>query len=430
MERLSAEELEKTRCALERHRPLKASSIDFKNPYFTQPKHTLKRDAPPDVATELRDAVVKHVYVHVPFCATKCRYCHYPTLTNDHSDENQRRFVATVDAEIKHYRDSGLDLAGVSTVHVGGGTPSCLDDEHLTRLLTILQDTFHPATELAVELYPTRNDLTASKLEIMRGHGVNRLSIGIQTFDDRVNEQNRRTNQDRATALELTQLAKAYCANVSIDLLYGQVGQDLAMFAEDCAVATELDVNSIYLYQTRELIHKNAVELQLALNLFLKHFEDEGYDIVSFDQVIKRRNSDGFCEHRSGRSLSENLLGVGPAAVSEIGELIFRNQAPASYGDSGVGPDPSSVVRKEGRTLRAEYINRALRHYNYPGLNGTWLSKYRERFASNMVDDFRFELDALRTLGLVQFDHERIEVTDLGMHFTQHINYYLLEHYK
>ena len=93
---------------------------------------------------------------------------------------------------------------------------------------------------------------------------------------------------------------------------------------QDFEIVLELEINSIYLYQTRELIGKRLIELQKALNKFLNYFSTRGYEIVSFDQVIKKRNTDGFCAHRSGRSLSENLLGIGPGSVSEMGEYIFK----------------------------------------------------------------------------------------------------------
>jgi coproporphyrinogen III oxidase-like Fe-S oxidoreductase len=426
---MSKELLETARTSIEAQRPVRARDIDFNNPYFTQPRHA-RRYLSDDLQEHLKGQAVQHIYVHVPFCATRCRYCHYPTVTNLHSEENQRLFLRHLEQEIAAYCHSTLDLSQVLTVHVGGGTPNCLNEHNLDRLVTTLQATFRPLVEFAVELYPARADLTEAKLQRMRDSGVNRLSLGVQTFNDAVNEQNNRINQDRGTLLDLIPLAQKYCDNVSIDLLYGQKGQDMSVLEEDCAIAYGLDVNSIYLYQTRELIHKPGVDLQLALNWFLWYFSEHDYEIVSFDQVIKRRNSDGFCAHRSGRSLSENLLGLGPGAVSEIGEFIFRNRDPGAYATDGPGLDPEGIVSRSARTLQAEYVNRALRHYNYPGLNGTWNRKYRERFGSDLRADFNAELMCLRDLGLVGYDDEKIEITDVGMHFTQQINYYLLGHYK
>jgi coproporphyrinogen III oxidase-like Fe-S oxidoreductase len=429
MRRLDKQQFEKTRIILETERPVKARNIDFTNPYFTQPKDA-PREMVNDLYERLKGSSIRHIYVHVPFCATRCRYCHYPTVTNVHSEDNQTLFVQQVEQEIAHYLELGLDFSRVLTVHVGGGTPNCLNDQNLERLVTRLQSAYRPAEELAVELYPSPFDLTESKLKRIQAAGVNRLSLGVQTFNYQVNELNHRINQEQESLFRLIKLAQAHCNNVSIDLLYGQKGQDIRVLEDDCRIARELNVNSVYLYQTRELIHMKALDLQLALNHFLWFFSANGYEIVSFDQVIRKRNTDGFCAHRSGRSLSENLLGIGPGAVSEIDTYIFRNVDPGTYASQGHGLDPSSIITRSSRTLRSEYVNRALRHYNYPGINGTWTSKYQERFGSSMLEDFNGELAFLQELGLISYDAEKLEVTELGMHFTQHINYYLLGHYK
>jgi coproporphyrinogen III oxidase-like Fe-S oxidoreductase len=415
--------------ALAGDRPLSPKQIDFKNPYFTQPKDA-ERDGEVNLRQSVAGASIQHVYVHVPFCATHCTYCHYPTITNGHSHAAQETFVRQVEEELDGPIRSVVDCSNVKTVHIGGGTPNCLSEANLDRLIRRLNETFRPSQELAVELYPSVDDLDEAKFQMMRAAGVTRVSLGVQTFDDRVNEQNQRLHQRRDDVMTLIRHAQNYCENVSLDLLYGQRGQSQEVLADDCVIAADLGVNSIYLYQTRQLMHKAGVDLMSGLNLFLCHFASNGYEIVAFDQVIKRRNSDGFCEHRSGRSLSENLLGVGPGAVSEIDAYIFRNRDPGAYARHGSGLADGAIVKRSGRTLRAEYLNRALRHYNAPGLNGTLTSAYKDRFGTDLVDDFDVELQTLSNLDLIRYDGEKVEVTELGMHFTQHINYLLLGHYK
>jgi coproporphyrinogen III oxidase-like Fe-S oxidoreductase len=429
MQRFSSSLLEETRAAIEARRPIHPTDIDFNNPYFTQPRQAHRHSAD-DLMRSVAGEPIRHVYVHVPFCATRCVYCHYPTVTNLHSDENQSRFVAQVQDEIRHYRNSGLDLANVLSVHVGGGTPNCLSERHLGALLETLGNSFQPSHEFGVEVYPSRRDFDEAKLKRMRKAGVTRLSIGVQTFADAVNEQNRRIDQPREYVVHAIATAQDHFDNVSIDLLYGQKGQDLAVLEEDCATVSDLRINSIYLYQTREQIHRPGVDLQIALNLFLSFFSDHGYEIVSFDQVILKRNTNGFSTHRSGRSLSENLLGIGPGAVSEIGSFIFRNRNPSDYATSGFGVEPGAVIRRSDRVRRAEFVNRALRHFNDPNVNGLQLGAYQARFGTHVHDDLGPELECMRELGLIHYDDDIIEITDLGMHFTQQINYYLLGHYK
>jgi coproporphyrinogen III oxidase-like Fe-S oxidoreductase len=429
MRLFSSEELQIADSFFIRTEPLQPKKIDFNNPYFTQPK-TANKEHILNVCEELRGITAEHLYVHVPFCPTHCLYCHYPTITNQHSPENQTKFIQQVESEWEQYQNIGVEFSGLKTIHIGGGTPNCLSSENLDYLTNRLNTTFAPTVEFAVELYPSPDDLTEEKFEILAKNGVNRVSIGIQTFNYAVNERNRRIKQKPEDLIRAIKLAKQFFNNVSIDLLYGQKDQTLDVLESDCEIALDLELNSVYLYQTRELIGKKLLELQKALNIFLSFFATRGYEIVSFDQVIKKRNSDGFCAHRSGRSLSENLLAVGPGAVSEMGEFIFKTVDPIQY---AIKPriDYQSVVKRSDRTRKLEYLNRALRHYNIPGINGALLTDYRNRFGDiSPLNEFHNEITSLKENKLILIDEDRIEITDLGMLFTQSINNYLLGHYK
>ncbi|MDH5546987.1 MAG: radical SAM protein [Gammaproteobacteria bacterium] len=429
MEIFSDRVLEEVNTFFDKATPINPQQIDFKNPYFTQPKHAVKEQLS-DPKSLLAGLSADHLYVHVPFCATHCLYCHYPTLTNAHSPENQLTFLENIEKEWNEYQEIGVDFSKVKTVHIGGGTPNCLDPDNLERLTKNLSEIFKPSIEYAAELYPSPYDLTEEKFQILANNGVDRVSIGIQTFNYAINERNRRINQKPEDLFRILKLAKQYFNNVSIDLLYGQKEQTLDDLSKDFEITRELEINSVYLYQTRELIGKRLIELQKALNMFLKYFSSHGYEIVSFDQVIKKRNNDGFCAHRSGRSLSENLLGIGPGSVSEMGEYIFKTVSPEVYANQP-GIDLDSVVKRSERTQKLEYLNRAFRHFNTPGINGMLFEDYRKRFGiDSPVDDFPEEIEFLKNNKLIAIDNSQIEITNLGMLFTQPINNYLLGHYK
>ena len=410
--------------------PINHKNIDFTNPYYTQPRFTPKSGTVSHFLSALHGTSIQHVYIHVPFCMTNCLYCHYPKTVGSHSPETQARFLDNLEREIMFYREK-FDFSELKTVHIGGGTPNILDGSQFERLLRLTTANYRPGEEFAVEVYPALGILSEERLALMKQYGVDRVSIGIQTFNDAVNEQNRRLQQPAVVSKELVRLATKYFANVSIDLLYGQKGQALSMLMEDLESADVLGVNSIYLYQTRELIKNRTLELQRALNSFLTFYRNRGYDIVSFDQAIRKRNSDGFCAHRSGRSKGEKLLGMGPGAVSEIDPYIFRTVSPLEYdacGDNAI--DPTSVVEKSPETLRHEFFNRSLRHFNRADVNGLLYRDYLDRFGTNIDDDLGDKVSLLAEEGLITVGDDRIEITDIGMLFTQQINYLLLEHFK
>ncbi len=410
--------------------PINQKNIDFTNPYYTQPRFSKKHDAKWSFLDDIQGTAIQHLYIHVPFCMTNCLYCHYPKTVGHASAATQSSFLDNLEREIAFYHEK-FDFSKLKTVHIGGGTPNILDGPHFDRLFRLVGEHYRPTEEFAVELYPAASILSEDRLALMKDSGVDRVSIGIQTFDDSVNKQNRRLQQPASVSKALVHGATRYFDNVSIDLLYGQKAQTFSLFLDDLAAADELDVNSIYLYQTRELIKNRTIDLQRALSAFLTFYRERGYDVVSFDQVIRRRNSNGFCAHRSGRSKGEKLLGIGPGAVSEIDPYIFRTVAPSQY-DPGTENliDPTSVVEKTQEVLKREFFNRSLRHFNRCDVDGLLRSDYTERFGSDIEDDLGATISLLAEEGLITASDDRIEITDLGMLFTQQINYLLLEHYK
>lgn len=431
MDLFPREQLDTTNELFANLRPITVRKIDFKNPYFTQPTSAKGDSSLADVVASLSRRRVDHLYLHVPFCMARCFYCNYPKTIGSASLESQIEFLDELEEELSYYSEK-FTSHNMKTIHIGGGTPNVLAEAQFERLLKSITKIFTASEEFAVELYPSSSILSQDKLQMMKAYGVDRVSIGIQTLDDELNHINNRIQQTANDARELIGLSKRLFNNVSIDLLYGQKTQTIEGFEKDLRDIRQLDVNSIYLYQTRELIKKRSSELQQALNVFLSFYKGAGYDVVSFDQVIKSRQlRDGFCAHRSGRSKGENLLGIGPGAVSEIDELIWKNVAPERYRDANrIKIDEASIVCKSQGTRKREYLNRALRHFNRPDVDGLLLDDYRKAFRSDVYDDLGDVIKLLESNNMLQAKEDRIEITDYGMLFTQQINYLLLDHYK
>jgi len=120
------------------------------------------------------------LYVHIPFCSSRCSYCDF--ATGLYQGELAERYVAALTEEIRRSQQSG---ANVDTVYFGGGTPSLLAPAQLDRILATLSEKFEidPASEITLEINP--GSVTHEKLEAFRSLGINRASFGAQTFDDR-----------------------------------------------------------------------------------------------------------------------------------------------------------------------------------------------------------------------------------------------------
>jgi len=420
-------ELEKTDEVLSREKPITDTQTRYGNSYYygSSEDSSVSRES---LMRKIEGTEIKELYVHVPFCERRCLYCTYSLVTGQ-DEATRERYVDEFSSEAEDVANR-FNFEGLRTVHVGGGTPNRLTNPQLDKFLGIINSNFdgESLVEKAIEITPS--EANEGTLQIIRRNGFNRVSIGIQTFNQEINELNGRLNQDSNDVRTLVRSARELYPNVSVDLLAGQRGQTQRILEDDYKSALDLDPNSIYLYQIRQGFKNRGVEEIEALNEFLSFFTQHGYEIVSHNQVIKKRNSDGYCEQRDGRAKLENLLGLGPSANSEIEGFAFTNLTPSKYLKFGRGIDEETIRLKTQRNQKALRLLRALRYFTDPSINGLNIESYREKFGSYPAEDFKDQLNVLRQNTLVTIDPTRIQITDKGMLFTQWIDNYLTGHYK
>ena len=274
------------------------------------------------------------LYVHIPFCVRKCLYCDFYSI-EDRSMMSM--FLRALDREMHAYA-SYSEPSGVETIFVGGGTPSLLAPEHLQGILGTLasQFTLRPDAEITVETNPGTVD--AEKLSAYRSLGVNRLSIGVQSFCDRELQFLRRIHT-REEALRCFALARqAGFGNISIDLIFSLPGQTLAQWKANLqqAIALAPDHLSVYslIVEDRTPLARMVSEgrvLPCPTDLEAEFYEftmsflaDHGFEQYEISNYAKpgyrSRHNASYWSHR-------NYLGFGPSAHSfwqEPGERSGR----------------------------------------------------------------------------------------------------------
>lgn len=420
-------ELEEILRVLEEENPMSATETKHGNSYH----YGTSEDTPVSkerLLAAIKGAEIEDIYVHSPFCVARCHYCTYPIAVGQGQDK-VLKFLDELAGEIQE----ALDFFGYSdlkSIHVGGGTPNYLELQELERFSKLIAQGFplQNLRQMDIEVSPV--NLDEEKIALLAGFGFNRISMGIQTFDDGINQRNGRFNQSAEQVIGLVEVLKRYFPNISVDLLAGQEGQSLHDLSDDFRKALDLDVNSIYLYQVRQAFRHGGLDEVEALNHFLSYFSQNGYEILSHNQVIKKRNSDGYCQQREGRAKLENLLGIGPAANSEMQGYIFTNVPPAEYLRSGRGINAQTIKMKQKRNQKALYLLRALRYFTRPDVDGLLVGDYQGKFGTHPYDDFKGKIDFMGKAGLLIMNDGKIEVTSKGMLFTQWIDNYLTRHYK
>lgn len=183
------------------------------------------------------------VYVHIPFCEKKCGYCDF-NVYSGYKAESRARYVDYLCEEIRR-RANGQE---VLTIFIGGGTPTLLPAESLARILSELRAgfAFPEGIEITVEANP--NDATPELLVALKEFGVNRLSFGVQTFDDTLLKQIDRVHSARQAEDALQMAREAGFENLSLDLMFGLPRQTLADWEATLEKAISLDVPHLSMY--------------------------------------------------------------------------------------------------------------------------------------------------------------------------------------
>lgn len=226
------------------------------------------------------------IYVHIPFCVSRCAYCDFFSTTQL---EKRSAYVQALLQEW-HERQDYLQGEPVRTIYLGGGTPSTLKMDDLRQILEALPT--HTAQEITMEANP--GDLDFDKLQEIRALGVNRLSIGIQCFDDKMLQRLGRRHTAKQ-AIEAVQMAqRAGFDNLSIDLIYGLPEQTLAHWQEQVATALQLGVQHISTYC---LSIEPSTTLGQEYNAGIIKEVDEDTENSMYDYICEQAQAKGFVHY-------------------------------------------------------------------------------------------------------------------------------------
>ncbi|MGB0837715.1 MAG: radical SAM family heme chaperone HemW [Flavobacteriaceae bacterium] len=309
------------------------------------------------------------IYIHIPFCRKACHYCdfHFSTQLG-----LQDKMVSAMERELDLRKDY-LKGQGISTLYFGGGTPSVLTKEELGRLISRVKSNFELSTELEICLEVNPDDIDAERLEAWKSLGVNRLSIGIQSFrQEDLTFFNRSHTAEQA--LEGLKLARKYFDNITADLIYGVQDMSLKTWEQNVQTLIDLDIPHISAYAL-------TVEEKTALDHFIKSGKaaplDEQLAKTHFEHLIALLKKRGFehyeisnfakpgfrSRHNSAYWQGAHYLGIGPGAHSFNGKTrswnVSSNPKYIKSIDQGILPLETEVLALKDRFN--EYVMTGLR---------------------------------------------------------------------
>ena len=274
------------------------------------------------------------IYVHIPFCKSRCRYCDFFSTTQL---EKRELYIDALINEWQTYQ-SKWSRQEIQTLYLGGGTPSLLSIESLHKLLHSILNSINPNTIQEITLEANPGDITADKIQAWRAIGINRLSIGIQSFNDRLLQLvGRRHNAKQAIQAVRTAQAEGI-NNISIDLMYALPTQSMEEWQADIELALELNVPHISSYG---LIYEEGTSLSQLLEQGRITAIDEEVEMRMYDQLVDQLTQHGYehyevsnfslpgrhSKHNSSYWKDSPYLGLGASAHSYDGKKRWWNVA-------------------------------------------------------------------------------------------------------
>ena len=280
------------------------------------------------------------LYIHIPFCVAKCNYCSFNSYTG--LERLQERYVDALVVECAQVSSGGQGTA-LRTVFLGGGTPSLLSNEQLTRLFGRIFIDFGIAKDAEISLEANPGTVDTEKLDTLQRCGVNRLSIGVQSFDDTELHTIGRIHsaEEAVSAVENAQAAGFH--NLSVDLMYGLPGQTAKSWQQSLETALSLSVQHLSLYQ---LTVEEKTPLEEMVQEGRQHLPDE--DVVAEMDAItaSQLEKSGFrqyeisnyaeknyqCRHNINYWNNGDYHGLGAGAVScSLGTRVRNIADPIRY---------------------------------------------------------------------------------------------------
>jgi len=363
---------------------------------------------------------IKSLYIHIPFCDQICSYCDFPKVFAKH--QNTDSYLDALITELEIYTQT-VDLKGLKTLYLGGGTPTALSIKQLDRLFCYLKKiiSFDALVEVSIEANPDslNND---AKIESLKKNGVTRISLGVQTFNPNHLKILERTHSAQDTCELVAKLSQAGF-EINVDMIYGIPTQTLTDWEQDLETLLRLPITHVSAY---------SLILEPHTKFYLQYENDE-LDLVDneteaqmFELVIDKLIHAGF-EHyeisnftRGNRSVhnetywkNESYLGVGLGSHGKINDSRYENtRSINAYKRTLI--NGKLPILSERRLKPKEHIEESM-FLGLRMLEGVDLGQLSNQYQTDIYELYKPKIVKLESLGYVSWESSVLRLTKKGL---------------
>ena len=356
------------------------------------------------------------VYVHIPFCKRKCYYCDFISFCE--KDELQEKYINTVIQEIEDFFNLNKNVK-IKTIYIGGGTPSFIDGKYIEKIMNTFNK--EDVVEATIEVNPGSTSL--EKLKKYKECGINRLSIGLQSTEDRLLKKIGRIHNYNDFLATYNLAREVGFDNINVDLMIGLPGQTIEDVKSSLNKVINLNPSHISVYSLiveentiiYNLIEQNKIvlpdeELERNMYWYVKNYLELGgyehYEISNFAKNGKKSLHNLDCWNQ------KEYVGFGASAHSYLNRKRFCN--------IGVLEEYIKDFKNTKEVQEVQSFYETKQEYMLLGLRkikGVCISDFKNKFGENPIFLFKNELNKLIEEGLLEITTNNIKLTNKGLNF-------------
>ena len=365
------------------------------------------------------------LYVHIPFCKSKCKYCDFCSFQN--KDELIEKYVDALCLEINSYKEKMTEF-NVKTIYIGGGTPSYIQEEYIEKIVRTIENNFCISSNIEFSIEVNPGTVTERKFDLYKTLGINRISFGLQSTNDTIlNELGRiHTFEEFYSNFELAR--KKGFNNISIDLMFGLPNQTMEIWNETLCKINELKPEHVSAYSLK--VEENTLFYKLYQENKLK-LPTEELERHMYHECINRLKSFGYNQYEisnfsiTGYESKHNIsywerkdyLGVGLNAASCINDIRFSNETDI---EKYVINSPKNIVIYKEELDKKEILNERIM-LNLRMLKGVDIDLLFYEYDDILKKKFNKNMEYLIKIGLIEKNKNIIKLTTRGIDLSNQV---------
>ena len=367
------------------------------------------------------------IYIHIPFCKQKCNYCDFISYTN--KCDKIENYIDCLEKEINNFDFSKYN---VTTIYIGGGTPSFIESKYIKQLMNIiykkLQLEINELKDIEITIEVNPGTVIKEKLQDYKEVGINRLSIGLQCVQDRLLKLLGRIHTYEEFLNTYNLAKETGFENINVDLMLGLPNQSIEDLKESLNKIIELNPNHISTYSLIveegtnifNQIENNELQLpdeELERNMYWyvrNTLESNGYNHYEISNFSKKGKES---RHNMNCWNQEEYIGFGVAAHSYINDIRFYNTINLDEYIRNINNNEleKNKIIEEEQTL--EEKKKEFMMLGFRKIEGVNISKFKEKFVDNPIFIYKKRINKLVEEGLIEIDLNNIKLTNKGIDF-------------